>query len=64
MGRTEEQFDELLDIIRRDPKMKQNEGGMIAWSVAMAHPEMTDKLIIVNLPHPKGMARELSQNED
>ncbi|MEO2018285.1 MAG: SUMF1/EgtB/PvdO family nonheme iron enzyme [Fuerstiella sp.] len=35
MGRTEQQFDELLDIIRRDPKMKQNEGGMIAWSMLM-----------------------------
>jgi formylglycine-generating enzyme required for sulfatase activity/predicted GH43/DUF377 family glycosyl hydrolase len=35
MGRTEQQFDELMDIIRRDPKMKRNEGGMIAWSMLM-----------------------------
>ena len=35
MGRTEQQFDELMEIIRRDPKMKQNEGGMIAWSMLM-----------------------------
>lgn len=37
-------------------------GGMIAWSFAMAHPEMTEKLIIVNLPHPIGMFRELAEN--
>ena len=35
MGRTEEQFDELLDVIRRDETMKKNEGGMIAWSMLM-----------------------------
>jgi pimeloyl-ACP methyl ester carboxylesterase len=39
-------------------------GGMIAWSFAMAHPEMTEKLIIVNLPHPKGLINELATNPD
>lgn len=37
-------------------------GGAIAWSFAMAHPEMTDRLIILNLPHPKCLARELKNN--
>ncbi|MBI1784126.1 alpha/beta hydrolase [Candidatus Sumerlaeota bacterium] len=37
-------------------------GGMVAWSFAMTHPEMTEKLIILNLPHPKGLARELATN--
>lgn len=39
-------------------------GGMIAWSFAMEYPKMTDKLIIVNLPHPKGMFRELAENPE
>jgi pimeloyl-ACP methyl ester carboxylesterase len=38
-------------------------GGMIAWSFAMAHPELTDKLVILNLPHPKGLTRELAKME-
>lgn len=39
-------------------------GGMVAWSFAMAHPEMTEKLIILNLPHPRGLNRELARNPD
>jgi len=37
-------------------------GGIVAWSYAMAHPDKTDKLVILNLPHPKGLARELANN--
>jgi epoxide hydrolase 4 len=37
-------------------------GGMVAWSYAMSHPETTDKLVILNLPHPKGLSRELANN--
>jgi len=37
-------------------------GGAISWSFAMAHPELTDKLIILNLPHLRGLARELAHN--
>ncbi len=39
-------------------------GGLVAWSFAMAHPEMTDRLVILNLPHPKGLARELANNPE
>lgn len=39
-------------------------GGMVAWSFAMKHPEMTDRLIILNLPHPKGLQRELANNPE
>lgn len=38
-------------------------GGAVAWAFAMAHPEMTDRLVILNLPHPHGLARELATNE-
>lgn len=37
-------------------------GGMVAWSFAMMHPEMTERLIVLNLPHPNGMLRELANN--
>jgi pimeloyl-ACP methyl ester carboxylesterase len=37
-------------------------GGFVAWSFAMANPQMTDKLIILNLPHPRGLIRELAHN--
>lgn len=39
-------------------------GGAIAWAFAMRRPEMTDRLIICNLPHPKGMTRELANNPE
>jgi pimeloyl-ACP methyl ester carboxylesterase len=37
-------------------------GGMVAWSFAMTHPDMTDRLVILNLPHPNGLMRELAHN--
>ncbi len=37
-------------------------GGLVAWSFAMAHPDQTERLIVLNLPHPKGLLRELAHN--
>ena len=39
-------------------------GGAIAWNVAMTRPELVNALIILNLPHPAGLARELATNAD
>lgn len=39
-------------------------GGAVAWQFAMNVPQMCDKLIILNLPHPKGISRELATNEE
>jgi pimeloyl-ACP methyl ester carboxylesterase len=39
-------------------------GGAIAWQVALQRPEMVEKLVILNLPHPNGMARELASNPE
>ena len=39
-------------------------GGAIAWSYAMAHPERTERLVILNVPHPKGLQRELANNPE
>ncbi len=38
-------------------------GGGIAWTFAAHKPEMTERLIIMNLPHPKGLVRELARLE-
>ena len=37
-------------------------GGVIAWAFAVAHPEMLEKLIIINAPHPGVFQRELREN--
>jgi len=37
-------------------------GGLVAWTFAMRHPERTDRLVILNLPHPRGLIRELANN--
>lgn len=37
-------------------------GGAIAWQFAIHLPALTERLIILNLPHPRGMMRELVQN--
>jgi len=38
-------------------------GGVVSWQFAFAKPEMVDKLIILNLPHPNGLAREMQRNK-
>jgi pimeloyl-ACP methyl ester carboxylesterase len=37
-------------------------GGLVAWQVALNVPQVVDKLIILNLPHPRGLSRELANN--
>lgn len=37
-------------------------GGMVAWQFAFNYPEMVEQLVILNLPHPNGMAREMVTN--
>ena len=37
-------------------------GGIVAWTFAMMLPDMTEKLVILNLPHPRGLNRELANN--
>jgi epoxide hydrolase 4 len=39
-------------------------GGIVAWTFAMTQPQLTENLIILNLPHPNGLARELRTNKD
>lgn len=39
-------------------------GGAVAWQFAMFRPEMTEKLIVLNLPRPRGLMRELAHNPE
>lgn len=39
-------------------------GGAVAWQFAMSKPEMTERLIILNLPHPRGLSREMARNPE
>lgn len=37
-------------------------GGAVSWGLAMYQPQFVEKLIILNLPHPRGLSRELANN--
>lgn len=37
-------------------------GGGVAWNLAMQKPQLLEKLIILNMPHPQVMKRQLSSN--
>lgn len=37
---------------------------MVAWNFAFAYPQMVDRLIVMNLPHPNGLIRELTINAE
>lgn len=37
-------------------------GGWISWHYAMTHPDKIDRLVVLNLPHPRCIERELTCN--
>ena len=37
-------------------------GGVVAWQTAIAMPQLVERLVILNLPHPNGLLRELRSN--
>jgi pimeloyl-ACP methyl ester carboxylesterase len=39
-------------------------GGLVAWRFAEKYPEKTRALIVCNLPHPRGLLRELANNPE
>ena len=39
-------------------------GGIVAWTFALTRPDMTERLVILNLPHPNGLTRELRTNPE
>jgi len=36
----------------------------VAWTLAMTHPEWIQALVILNLPHPNGIQREIRNNPE
>jgi epoxide hydrolase 4 len=39
-------------------------GGFVAWQFAFRRPDMLERLVLVNFPHPKGLTRELAHNPE
>lgn len=39
-------------------------GGVVAWNLAFHVPELVEKLVILNLPHPNGLARAMAESEE
>src|SRR3954471_6098390 len=39
-------------------------GAAIAWQTVLNRPELVKKLVILSVPHPAGMGRELATNKD
>ena len=39
-------------------------GGAISWTTAMMAPQLVERLVIFNLPHPNGFSRELANNPE
>jgi pimeloyl-ACP methyl ester carboxylesterase len=37
-------------------------GGAVAWTLAMLYPDVVERLVIMNLPHPRCFLRELREN--
>ncbi len=60
---------DVLNVIKANGRekaivMAHDWGGAIAWQVALNAPQMVEKLVILNLPHPNGLSRELANNID
>jgi len=58
---------DVLNVIKANGRekaivMAHDWGGAIAWQVALNAPQMVEKLVILNLPHPNGLSRELANN--
>lgn len=58
---------DVISVIRHFGKEKaiivgHDWGGAVSWTLAMHAPQFVEKLIILNLPHLRGLSRELANN--
>ncbi|MGI8552644.1 MAG: alpha/beta fold hydrolase [Dehalococcoidia bacterium] len=56
--------EDIVDLIRvlgyeRAVVVGHDWGGAVAWQLAITHPEVVRRLIVLNIPHPMAMARGL-----
>lgn len=49
---------------RRFTLVAHDWGGAIAWAFAIRHPELLDRLVIINAPHPGVFAKLLADDEE
>lgn len=59
--------DDVIGIIQHFQKetaiiIGHDWGGAVAWHLAATRPEYVDKLIVLNIPHPKAMPRVFKKN--
>ena len=59
---------DVVAVINNEGSMKaivagHDWGGAIAWSTAVSHPDKVEQLVIVNLPHPACLTRELMSKD-
>ncbi|MFQ5628335.1 MAG: alpha/beta fold hydrolase, partial [bacterium] len=54
----------LIDVYKHEKAfvVAHDWGGMAAWWMAMACPERIQKLVVMNVPHPRVMLRHLKTN--
>src|SRR5664279_5354974 len=62
--RVETLVDDVIGLINASGREKvylvgHDWGAAVAWAVALLHPERLDKLVIMNVPHPKVFAETL-----
>lgn len=55
---------DVVELVRREcggraHVVGHDWGGIVAWWLAMHHPDAVDRLVILNAPHPKAYFREL-----
>lgn len=68
--RTEHMVEDLRALVEEHFKRKKfilvghDWGGVVAYPFANRHPELLEKLIIINAPHPNVFANLLSKNKD
>lgn len=58
---------DVISVIRAQGRPKvtllgHDWGGAISWQVAFNAGQLLDRLVILNLPHPRGLGRELATN--